>query len=185
MKFYWGDYLKDTTHLVALEHAAYLLLIGAMWQAKGKLPTDDVILARHARMTPKEWASVKGVVLPLFKVSRGHLTHKRIAAELSKYSDVVQKRKVAGKKGGSVSDGKDLENSQANASQKPSKRPHNQNQNQKKDRALNSPITSSGASANLRHGGALAPPPVVIDFDALRDRLGQQSTDSDDERATG
>lgn len=133
MRFYWGDYFRDTRRLNRLEHSAYLLILGEMWVHGGSLPPDDDTLARIALCTPAEWAEVKGAVLPFFRVVRGKLTQKRLAEEMSKYDDTVRKRKAAGKIGGSSRRGKDRENpeanAQANASQKDGISRHNQNQN--------------------------------------------------------
>jgi len=131
MKLYWGDYYRGTRHLrTPAEHGAYLLLIGALWDAGGKLAADDAILARHALCSAAEWAAMKEVILPFFKVSRGHITHKRVGEELSKYDDTVRKRKMAGKAGGKASRGNHSENAEANAYQDDSISRHNQNQNQ-------------------------------------------------------
>jgi Protein of unknown function (DUF1376) len=44
MSLHIGDYLRETMHLSATLHGAYLLLIMHLW-AKGSLPDDDVQLA--------------------------------------------------------------------------------------------------------------------------------------------
>lgn len=121
MRLYWGDYHRDTRHLSRSEHGAYFMLLSALWNNGGKLPTDDATLAKHAMCSPREWADMKPTMMAFFKVVRGRLTHKRVTEELSKYADTVRKRKAAGKKGGSSTHGKDTENSQANAKQKPTK----------------------------------------------------------------
>jgi uncharacterized protein YdaU (DUF1376 family) len=122
MKLYWGDYFHGAKSLkTAREHGAYLLLIGALWDAGGKLPDDDATLARHAFCTPQEWAALKPALMPFFRVVRGKLTQKRVTRELRAYAVTVSKRKLAGKIGGSASVGKDKGNGQANAKQMPPK----------------------------------------------------------------
>lgn len=122
MKLYWGDYHKGTRHLrTAREHGAYMLLIGALWDAGGRLPPDDATMARHALCTAKEWAALRETILPLFRIIRGHLTHKRVTEELAKYGDTVRKRKIAGKSGAAVTNEKRSRISAANAEQKPTK----------------------------------------------------------------
>jgi len=134
MRFYWGDYFRDTRRLNRLEHSAYLLILGEMWVHGGTLPADDDTLARAALCTAEEWAEVREAVLPFFKVARGKLTQKRLSEEMSKYGDTVRKRKEAGKIGGSARCGKDNGNTEAkakaNASETASNSRHNQNQNQ-------------------------------------------------------
>lgn len=120
MKLYWGDYHRGTRHLrTAAEHGAYLLLIGALWDAGGRLAADDDTLARHALLTEREWGKVKPTLLPFFKVSRGWLTHKRVTEELAKFDDISRKRRGAGKIGGEATGGKTTRIRQANASRLP------------------------------------------------------------------
>lgn len=120
MKLFWGDYHKATRHLRrAAEHGAYFLLIGALWDAGGRLPCDDAILADYALCTAREWEAMKPKLMPFFRVVRGHLTHSRVTEELAKYDDKICKLKAAGKSGGKARARNQSENSQANAKQKP------------------------------------------------------------------
>jgi len=98
MPLYVADYLADTGHLSTLEHGAYLLLIMHYWQ-NGSLPVEDVKLARIARLTPKEWASVCHTIAELFA---SDWRHKRIDAELAKASENMERRSAAGKAGASA-----------------------------------------------------------------------------------
>ena len=78
MPLWIGDYLKDTSHLCAAEHGAYLLLIMHYWQT-GSLPTEDRHLAMIARMEPKEWKKYKATIMAFFDDG---WRHKRIDKEL-------------------------------------------------------------------------------------------------------
>ena len=91
MPLHIGDYLKDTGHLTAAEHGAYLLLIMRYWQ-DGGLPADERLIARYARLSPSEWEESRAVIAALF--SDGW-QHKRIDAELAKADDIIEKRKAA------------------------------------------------------------------------------------------
>jgi uncharacterized protein YdaU (DUF1376 family) len=130
MKLYVADYLGDTHHLGALEHGAYLLLLMAMWRAGGVLPAHDANLAKLARCTPDQWAEIRAVVLPFFKVSRGRLRHKRLAAEIAKYESTSCKRSEAGRLGGRRKASENNAPVEANAKPPESNSRHNQNQNQ-------------------------------------------------------
>lgn len=90
MPFFVDDYNRDTQGLSAMEHAGYLLLIFAYWRAQAPLENNDKKLSMIARMTPKQWASVKGEVLSFFTEVGGKLVHKRIEEELE-----IAKKKVA------------------------------------------------------------------------------------------
>jgi len=106
MRMFWGDYFRDTRGLNRHEHSAYLILLGEMWVKGGKLPADDETLARLTLCTPKEWAAVKPRVMAFFKIKRGWMTQKRLAAELANYVDTIGKRKRAGKISSNVRRGK-------------------------------------------------------------------------------
>lgn len=121
-KLFWGSYHKHTAHLShAREHGAYLLLIGALWNNDGRLPADDETLAAYARLTTKEWLTVKPKLMPLFRVVRGKLTQPRVVEDLAKYKDTSSKRKEAGRAGGNASAGKQALNREANAAGLPTK----------------------------------------------------------------
>lgn len=80
MPLYVGDYIADTRGLSALEHGAYLLLIMEYWQT-GRLPDDEVRLARIACVTDKEWRAIRSTLLKFFMPG---WKHKRVEEELSR-----------------------------------------------------------------------------------------------------
>lgn len=99
MPIYWGDYLRDTTHLTTLQHGAYLLLIGHYW-SQGSLPNDEQQLANITKMTSKEWRANRNVLQRFFL---GDWRHKRIDAEIERHNIIQAKRIAAGSKGGTIS----------------------------------------------------------------------------------
>lgn len=169
MKLYVGDYLGDTHHLGVLEHGAYLLLLMAMWRAGGSLPAADANLAKLARCTPEQWAEVRNVVLPYFQRSRSRLTHKRLAAELSKYDAVSDRRSEAGKRGAVEKARKNNEQAQAIACEEKSNCTHNQNHNQNHS---SSEDKSSGAESADAKVVEIKPQPEAPDLNAEAWRLG-------------
>jgi uncharacterized protein YdaU (DUF1376 family) len=96
MPLYIGDYLKDTGHLCAAEHGAYLMLIMHYWQT-GSLPTEDRHLAMIARMEAKEWKKYKATIAAFFD---DKWRHKRIDEELRGAAGSYERRARAGKEGG-------------------------------------------------------------------------------------
>ena len=99
MPFYPADYLADTGHLTTLEHGAYFLLILHYW-SNGGLPKDENKLARIARLTAPEWASVRDTIADFFD---GNWQHFRIDAELATAREKHEGRARAGAKGGKAS----------------------------------------------------------------------------------
>ena len=98
MPIYWGDYLRDTGHLSAAEHGAYLLLLGHYWTTGRPLPDAEDALRRIARMDPKEWARSRSTVRAFFKVGGGEWRHKRVDAELKRATEIYAKRVGAARK---------------------------------------------------------------------------------------
>lgn len=74
MQLYVGDYLKDTRHLTAEQHGAYLLLLMSMWAHGGDLPNDPRKLRRLAGCASGQWKKVAPEVLPYFQDRDGVLT---------------------------------------------------------------------------------------------------------------
>lgn len=91
MPLYIADYLKDTTHLGALESGAYLHLIMDYWQNE-RLPDDDKKLARIARLTDKEWKTSRATIHAFF---HDGWKHKRIDGEIKRSAKVSDERRKA------------------------------------------------------------------------------------------
>ena len=83
MPFYWGDYLAETAHLSTEEHGAYLLLIGAYWQAGGPLVDDDRRLARITRLSLRRWKVVRETLAEFFTITDQKWYLRRVDDELS------------------------------------------------------------------------------------------------------
>lgn len=95
MPVYIGDYLADTGHLNAAQHGAYLLLLFAYWRRGGALPDDDRLLARWARMSPKQWQANREVVGAFFDRGNGMWVQHRAESELSKATEKSHKAATA------------------------------------------------------------------------------------------
>lgn len=93
MPLHIDDYIRDTDHLSATEHGAYLLLIMKYWR-DGRLPSDEGLIRRYAKLSPDQWAESRAVLADLFEDG---WRHKRIDAELSKADEIIEKRRSAAK----------------------------------------------------------------------------------------
>ena len=96
MPLYPADYLADTTHLTRSEHGAYLLLLMAMWRAGGRLPNNEIKLAKLAQCSAEEWDEIREVILEFFHHRGGHLLHKRVTKEMAKYENRICNARKAG-----------------------------------------------------------------------------------------
>jgi uncharacterized protein YdaU (DUF1376 family) len=88
----WGDYWRDTGHLNALEHGAYLNLLGHYWVSGKPLPDDDARLMRLAKTNVREWKAVRAVVRAFFIPRDGVLAHKRVEREIERATKVHEAR---------------------------------------------------------------------------------------------
>lgn len=91
MPLHIDDYLADTGHLTGAEHGAYMLMIMHYWQ-NGRLPENERLIARIARMDTSQWDESRDVLAMLFGPD---WTHKRIDAELAKADEIIEKRRAA------------------------------------------------------------------------------------------
>ncbi|CAB4167516.1 Protein of unknown function DUF1376 [uncultured Caudovirales phage] len=83
MPIYWGDYAKDTGHLGAVHHGAYMMLIKHYWVTGEPLVNDDAQLWRIACADSlAHWKKLKPIVLAFFQLRDGRLHHGRIEQEL-------------------------------------------------------------------------------------------------------
>lgn len=100
MKMYWGDYARDTGHLNALCHGAYLMLIKHYWCSGTPLRNDDSELWRVACCDSiSEWRKIKAKILRLFILDGEVLRHKRVDAEILIATTTSEAKSSAGKKG--------------------------------------------------------------------------------------
>lgn len=97
MPLYVADYLKDTQHLSALEHGAYLLLIMHAWSHEGLLPSEESRVARIAGLTQKEWKNSRDVLLKFFAKKSDGFRHKRVEKERARASALNEQRREAGR----------------------------------------------------------------------------------------
>ena len=100
MPIHIGDYKRDTGHLRAAGHGAYLLLLFHHWST-GSLPDDDDQLSAIACMSPAEWKRARPIIEKFFNRDQpGVWIHGRVEEDLEKAHESYQKRAKAGEKGG-------------------------------------------------------------------------------------
>lgn len=116
MQLYPSDFIGDTMHLSTEQVGAYLLLLMAMWNADGRLPDDEKMLARIARVSIKKWRGMSVELMPFFVTDGQWITNNRLTKELQKVTSQTQSRRAAGAKGGLHSALKRKQRGQASAS---------------------------------------------------------------------
>ena len=117
-KLFFSDLAGDTLHLSDAEFGSYMLLLGAMWNAGGRLPSDPARLARIARCSPKVWGRRWSVLASYFDHDDGHVSSARMTREIKKVEYLTAERSAAGKRGNEVKALKYKKPATANASAK-------------------------------------------------------------------
>lgn len=113
MPIHIGDYMRDTGHLRAAEHGAYVMLLFHYWST-GSLPNDDRQLAAIARMSAAEWKRARPIIEAFFDPG---WRHGRVEKDLATARASYEKRAKAGEKGGKAK--AETKQSSSNATAKP------------------------------------------------------------------
>lgn len=93
---YVGDYARKTAHLSLAQHGAYTLLMDWYYSTGKPLPLDWVHLHRICTaFAPDEQAAVQYVVENFFVKCADGWHNERADEELSKRSDISEKRRIA------------------------------------------------------------------------------------------
>lgn len=95
MRFYFDDYLADTTHLSCLEHGAYFLIIANYWQRQ-KPPLEER-LPSISRLTNDQFSAMRDVLAEFFEIENRVWKHGRIELELQRIRDESKRNRRAGK----------------------------------------------------------------------------------------
>jgi uncharacterized protein YdaU (DUF1376 family) len=114
-RLYFSDLAGDTLHLSDAEMGSYVLLIGAMWNAGGRLERDEASLARIARCSRGQWPRRWARLARFFVVEPASLCHQRVTAEREEMGRIAAERRLAGKAGASAKALKRNETTPANA----------------------------------------------------------------------
>jgi uncharacterized protein YdaU (DUF1376 family) len=119
MPWYVGDYLMATADLDIEEHGAYSLLLMHLWKRGGRLPLDHGRLARLCRVGADRWAEIWEVIGRFFTAADGHITQKRLSAELTRAQQFRSDQAKKGRKGAGARWGKSDEPQDAPAMPRP------------------------------------------------------------------
>ncbi|PZQ49738.1 MAG: hypothetical protein DI556_09715 [Rhodovulum sulfidophilum] len=94
------EYLVDTVDLSLEQSGAYLHLLMHAWVKGGSLPDDERKLASMARVSVKKWRGIWPAISHYWRAEDGVLTNKRLSQELQYVTEVSEKRRAAGARGG-------------------------------------------------------------------------------------
>lgn len=103
MPFHIDAFKAKTLHCSFMERWAYMALLTCYWRNQAPLPDDEKRLIRMAELSPDEWESVRDIVLEFFVKKDGKLHQSRMDEEIQKAQWIIEKRRAAGRKGGTAS----------------------------------------------------------------------------------
>lgn len=78
------------------EHSAFCYLQMLLWENDGAIADDDKLLARHLRLSVKQWKAMRSAVLDGLIVGDGTISHPSMQAEIEKAKANVEQRRRAG-----------------------------------------------------------------------------------------
>jgi uncharacterized protein YdaU (DUF1376 family) len=92
-------FIGDTTHLNAAQTGAYLMLLVAAWRSPNcRLPDNDKMLARMARMDGRSWTANKNTIMAFWKQDEDQNWYQgRLVDERKNVEDMRHKNAKAGR----------------------------------------------------------------------------------------
>ena len=99
LNLYTDAFIADTIHLNAAQTGAYIMLLMAAWRSDDcRLPDDDKVLARYARMNLRQWLPNKPLIMSFWrKDSENKWYQSRLIDERTFATDVRNKNVMAGR----------------------------------------------------------------------------------------
>lgn len=90
MPFFYADFFAAADGLSDADGMAYLRLIRSYWE-NGRLPDDELKLARIARMTPNRWTKARANIKEFFGEN---WSSERLDFELAKFSEISNQNRA-------------------------------------------------------------------------------------------
>ncbi len=99
MRFFIGDYHKDTQHLSQTENCAYFLLLMHYAATERPLPDNDKVLSRISKCSSlRAWLKIKDVIAEFFTIENGFWYQRKAEEEIELYTKSTQQKSHAVKK---------------------------------------------------------------------------------------
>lgn len=99
MRFFIGDYHKDTQHLSQTENCAYFLLLMHYAATERPLPDNDKVLSRISKCASvRSWLKIKDIIAEFFTIENGFWYQRKAEEEIEFYKKNNQQKLQAVKK---------------------------------------------------------------------------------------
>ena len=97
MPWFIKEHRANASTLSHIEHSALCYLLMLFWEHEGSLPNDDKYLAKHLKLTGKQWADMRDTLLHDCTIAGGSITHPALSAEVVKARKNQEQKSIAGK----------------------------------------------------------------------------------------
>lgn len=96
MPWFIKEHRANASTLSHIEHSALCYLNMLLWERDGQLPNDDKFLARHLRLSIKQWKAMRDTILHDCTISGNVISHPGLIAEIAKAKVNVEQKRKAG-----------------------------------------------------------------------------------------
>lgn len=96
MPWFIKEHRANASTLNHIEHSALCYLLMLFWEHDGILPNDDKFLARHLRLSVKQWQGMRDTILHDCAIASGTISHPKLIAEIAKAKTNVEQKRKAG-----------------------------------------------------------------------------------------
>lgn len=99
-QFNIGDYRRDTSHLIPIEHYIYRTLIDWYYLDELPIPKETQVVSRRLGLGNEWIPNINNVLSDFFDLGENGWVHKRIEEEIFEYRSMCEKNKLNSKLGG-------------------------------------------------------------------------------------
>lgn len=96
MPWFIKEHRANASTLSHIEHSALCYLLMLFWEHEGTLPNDDKFLAKHLKLTVRQWNAMRDTLLHDCTITGGTITHPALALEVVKARTNVEQKRKAG-----------------------------------------------------------------------------------------
>lgn len=97
MPWFIKEHRANASTLSHIEHSALCYLLMLFWEHEGQLPNDDKYLAKHLKLSARQWGEMRDTLLHECTIAGGIITHPALTKEVEKARKNQEQKSIAGK----------------------------------------------------------------------------------------
>ncbi len=179
LPLYVGDYLADTRQLSLEARGAYTDIIFYTWKTRRFLDDDPKKMCRMLGIQKRQWTKIRDELEPYFDLSDGTFFQTKMDDLVTKTTQILNKKREAGSKGGKA---KALKNNKTRLADAKIKTCQSESESRSKYKEAPpppdfSPIKNWLIEANESPNALFRPPLTEFDYSILMDGLERARKD--------